>query len=175
MATIAEVNWWRATEIPLTESDWRNIILYCSGSNEVWDWKNSIYFIRLGPPYQIAYDKDDSPLIYIGRGSIAQRWSSHRQWLEPLGRTLPNARYEVWAFDDARCIDIEANALNLFLDAYGRIPLANRNRPGSTKVKYVYDNMFTQVAAGDRRYWWSIRPTHPDVQEYYDRGRSKDD
>src|SRR5258708_7653055 len=103
MSHLSFKDWWKACEIPLVETDWRNIKLYCTDANDVWDGSNCVYFIRLGPPYQIAYGNDDeshSPLIYIGQGSIKQRWPGHRGWLAALGRWLPGARYEVWVIEN---------------------------------------------------------------------------
>lgn len=169
MAAILIKRWWKATEIPLVETGWRNIKLYCADTEDVWDWDNCTYFVRLSPPYQIAYDKADSPLIYVGKGAIKQRWSQHRVWLEALGRWLPGARYEVWLFQDDRCEEIESDALDLFRESYGRLPLANR-KAGTSVRKHTYDDSLYQVAEADRRYWWALRPTQPSVKEYFDKG-----
>lgn len=172
MATISVQKWWKAHEIPLVETDWRNIRLYCDDNDDVWNWNQCVYFIRLAPPYQIAYGNDDkfhSPLIYVGKSAIRQRWSEHRVWMEALGRWLPGARYEVWLFQHALCKGIESDALLLFRENYGRLPLANR-RSEEPVQKHSYDDSFYQVAKADRRYWWALRPTQADVEEYFDKG-----
>jgi hypothetical protein len=171
LAIISIKKWWKATEIPLAETDWRNIKLYCAETQDVWDWTNCVYFVRLSPPFQIAYGKGDSPLIYIGRGAIKQRWSKHRtNWMNPLGRWLPGARYEVWLFEDDRNTEIETDGLSLFSESYGRLPLANKQGSGAWVRKHNYDESFTQVAEADRRYWWALRPTQADVRTYFDTG-----
>jgi hypothetical protein len=173
MAKIHVEKWWKATEIPLVETDWRNIKLYCKDAGDFWNWSNCVYFIRLGPPYQIAYGGDEesnSPLIYIGKGKIGQRWGGHRNWLEALGRWLPGGRYEMLVFQNDLCNEIESDLLTLFPRHYGRLPLANR-KGGAGAQKHTYDDNDLETAAGaDRRYWWALRPTQPDVQEYYEKG-----
>jgi hypothetical protein len=174
MAKISVENWWRAHEIPLVETDWRNIKLYCGNTEDVWNWSHCVYFVRLAPPFQIAYGNNDafhSPLVYIGKGSIRQRWGHHcKTWLRPLGHWLPGARYELWAFDNDRYDEIESDALLLFREKFDRLPLANRRREQALQI-HEYDESFYQVAApGDRRYWWALRPTQPDVKEYFDSG-----
>jgi hypothetical protein len=172
MVDITIKKWWKACGIPLAETDWRNIRLYSSENEDVWKWTQCIYFIRLAPPFQIAYgpnDESNSPLIYIGKGAIKQRWAEHTKWISDLGHWLPGARYEVWLFQHPLCAEIESDALWLFRQAFGRLPLANRRRENSRK-KHEYDKNLHQVSEHDRRYWWALRPTQKDVKEYFDRG-----
>jgi hypothetical protein len=100
MAKVSGLKWWKACEIPLVETEWRNIKLYCSGNDDCWNWNKCVYFIRLAPPFMIAYgdqEEFDSPLIYIGRtkagsGAIKQRWSAHIFRLVNRTRTLVAGR-----------------------------------------------------------------------------------
>ena len=55
-------------------------------------------------------DAHDSPLIYIGKGTISQRWGTHREWLDALARRLPGARYEVLVFQNNLCNEIESTS-----------------------------------------------------------------
>jgi hypothetical protein len=86
MAHIERADWWKAKEIPLVETDWRNIRLYCEQRENPFDRDRCLYVVRLAPPYAITYGDDErhevtSPLLYVGSGSIQQRWSTHREWL----------------------------------------------------------------------------------------------
>jgi hypothetical protein len=130
------------------------------------------YFIRLSPPYMIAYgdsDEVDSPLIYIGSGAVRQRWAGHRVWIGALGRWLPGARYEFWIWQHDLYKEIESDALLLFRERYGRLPLANL-KGGTSAQNHSYDDTLYQVAEADCRYWWALRPTQPDVEEYFEKG-----
>jgi hypothetical protein len=172
MATISVKRWWKACEIPLAETNWSNIKLYCADGNECWEWTECVYFIRLAPPYMIAYgdtEESDSPLIYIGSGAVRQRWGGHRKWMNPLGRWLPGGRYEFWMFQNELYKEIESDVLALFREKYGRLPLANL-RGGASDQEHSYDDTLYQVADADRRYWWALRPTQPDVKEYFETG-----
>jgi hypothetical protein len=170
LAIISNIRWWKATEIPLAEPGWHNIKRYCAETQDVWDLTHCVYFVRLSPPFQIAYGEDDSPLIYIGMGAIKQRWSDHRtNWMNPLGRWLPGARYEVWLFQDTRCAEIEADSLSLFREKYGRLPLANKIG-GKSERMHHYDESLKKVARPDPRYWWALRPTQPAVIKYFEKG-----
>ena len=169
------LDWWKATEIPLSESEWRNVKLYCD-KDTYWDTSSKcVYVICLSPPFAVCYDKGDSPIIYIGRTqngkTFRQRWKSHiATWINPLGRFLPGGRYEMRVLEDHRYKAIESDFLFLFRESYGRLPLANL-QGGDKKVKHGYDQKeLDELAIRDRRYWWAIRPRQQDVKDYFDRG-----
>jgi hypothetical protein len=82
---------------------------------------------------------------------------------------LPGGRYEFWVFKHELYEEIESDALVLFRKNYGRIPLANRKREASVQ-KHSYDETLYQVAEPDHRYWWAMRPTRPEVTEYFEKG-----
>jgi hypothetical protein len=172
MAAFSVEKWWKACEIPLVETDWRNIKLYCTETDACWDWNQCIYFIRLSPPYMIACgdsDEGDSPLIYIGSGAVRQRWGGHRAWMGALGRWLPGGRYEFWIWQHDLYKEIESDALLIFRERYRRLPLANL-KSGTSAQNHSYDDTLYQVGEADRRYWWALRPTQPDVKVYFEKG-----
>jgi hypothetical protein len=121
-------SWWKAKEIPLLEADWRNIRIYCEQEVNPFDWHRCLYIVRIAPPFTIVYGDNcelSSPLVYVGSGHIAKRWSSHRDWLYELGHAIPGGRYEVWVCQP-RCQkpqafyeDIEADILTLFRNKSG--------------------------------------------------------
>jgi hypothetical protein len=86
-----------------------------------------------------------------------------------LTRWLPGGRYEFWVFQHDLYTDIESDALGLFRETCEKLPLANR-RGGSLVQKHKYDDTLYAVAEQDRRYWWAIRPTTPEVAEYFEKG-----
>jgi len=65
------VKWWKASEIPLGETEWKNVELYCH--QEMPQGVPGVYFIRLSPPFTIRYGTDeeyDTPLIYFEKGAL---------------------------------------------------------------------------------------------------------
>lgn len=165
-----EINpWWSATEIPLTEDDWRSIRRYCNEDDDPLSWDRCVYLFRLSPPFCICYGDDcdlESPLIYVGSGSIRHRWGQHRNWLAELGRELPGARYEVRVCRPrARnnfevYADVEADILRDFSDrSQGWKPLWNKRTERHQRVHSYGDGFFEFVTQSDRRYKWSMYPT----------------
>ena len=176
MATVVSVNWWKACEVPLAETEWKNIKLYCN--RELPAHVKGIYFIRLAPPFMIRYGSDeefDTPLIYVGCGKdVKMCWDRHRRnWLPGLGGWLPGGRYEFWGFEHKDYKNIEQDALFKFKDEYGRLPLANRN--GGSDKNLSYNEAFHEVVKGDSRYWWAISPIQPIVREYLKTGELEAD
>jgi hypothetical protein len=169
MALVTVEKWWKAKEIPLVEINWRNIRLYWQEDDDFWDWTDTVYFIRLSPPFSVLYGKESSPLVYTGSGAIQQRWQSHRDRLYALGESLPGGRYEIWVFRDLRYKEIEADSLLRFQKWTDHLPLMNQ-RVESSSVAHTYSKEFDKAADTDRRYWWSIYPTRPDILEIYETG-----
>jgi hypothetical protein len=172
--TLKLPTWWIAREIPLIENDWRNIQLYCKDPQAAWQWNDSFYLIRLSPPFAIRYAENSaSPLLYIGSGTVKQRWSSHRWWLERLGYYLPGARYEVWITHHPEYKRVEADALSIFLKDKKRLPLMNRKLESAKAGNSSdYDrDYYDEFARADRRYYWSLEPSQKDIKEYFEKGK----
>jgi hypothetical protein len=178
---MAHINltWWKALEIPLSESDWRNVKLYCALDTNWESDKEYVYVIRLSPPFAIHYERADTPIIYIGRAhnasSVKQRWNSHiANWIKPLGRWLPGGRYDMWVLEDHRYKEIESDFLTLFKQEFGRLPLANfQGGVPDGIVRHTYDEGELgglADATSDRRYWWALTPLQADVKAYFDKG-----
>jgi hypothetical protein len=171
MAKVSVSKWWKATEIPLVETEWRNIKLYCSDNEDCWNWTQCVYFIRLAPPYMIAYGDGDlnSPLIYVGSGALKQRWREHRDWMRELGHWLPGGRYEIWALNHPLYVEIESDALFYFRNICHRLPLVNAKGGGKNQT-HSYDDGFTQVYDSDRRHWWALRPIRKELKDAFEKG-----
>ncbi len=184
MTHFSELRWWKATEIPLADTDWRNIRLYCKnqGTGDPWSWTRCVYCIRLAPPFAIHYEDDDerrclvSPLIYIGSGSIKQRWSSHREWLGELAYALPGARYEVWVCQPRvknapyAYKGVEGYLLTTFQKQCGFLPLRNRKIQGHPEHYGFNKEIFDEMAGDDRRFTWAIWPQRGPLERWYYKG-----
>lgn len=181
MEDVELMEWWKAREMPLLETDWRNIKLYCESEENPFEWTRCVYVIRLAPPFCIAYGDDseiESPLIYVGSGSISQRWSDHRDWLYELGHTIPGGRYEVWVCQPRTQKNytfyeqIEADILDFFRNKTGYLPLRNLKLEGDTGRHTYADGFFDEIIKPDRRYAWAIYPRLGQIREYYEKGSS---
>ena len=180
MAHVTIDEWWKAQEIPLVEINWRNIKRYCGERSDAFDWERCVYFFRLSPPLLIAYGEDgdlESPLLYVGSGTLSQRWSTHRAWLRQLGQLIPGGRYEVSVCrprlqrTESFYKDIEADIINEFHSKTGYYPLRNRRREKAPR-KHTYEpDFFGRIFQGDRRYFWAIYPTENNIlKDSYYRG-----
>jgi hypothetical protein len=176
MAHVKLQEWWHAREIPLGETKWPNIKLYFHEDGAAREWTRCVYFIRLAPPYAVVYGDDcqlESPLVYVGSGSIKQRWGAHRVWLKQLGDAIPGGRYEVWVSQPRlqRRLefykDIEADIIGEFRRRTGFLPFFNRSTP-STKRQHTYDaGFFDSMFKSDRRYGWAIYPRQGPLSAAY--------
>ena len=182
MPEINDIKWWKATEIPLSESDWRNIRLYSDSDSGInpFEWERCVYCIRLSPPFAIHYGdtkKEEliSPLVYVGSGSIAQRWSNHREWLTYLGYTIPGGRYEVWVCkprvknSDEAYAGVEGHLLTKFREKTDYLPLRNKKVQSANKRHTYGDNIYNEIVKADRRYIWAIWPRSGDLNEMYNK------
>jgi hypothetical protein len=177
MVDIEIDSWWKATEIPLIETDWRNIRIYCDQEVNPFKWKRCLYLVRLSPPFSIVYGDEcqlNSPLVYVGQGNIESRWSNHRNWLLELGHAIPGGRYEVWVCQP-RCRnnrvlykDIEADILVQFkAKSDGFLPLRNQRIEGTPRKHEYAKGFFDDVIKSDRRYLWGIYPIRGAVESWY--------
>lgn len=180
MDDVEHMEWWKAREMPLLETDWRNIKLYCESDENPFEWERCVYVIRLAPPFCIAYGEGtkiiESPLIYVGSGALNQRWSYHREWLYELGHTIPGGRYEVWVCrpkcrkNPSFYEQIEADILDYFRTNTDYLPLRNLKLEGNTGRHTYVDGFFNEIIKPDRRYSWAIYPRIGQIREYYEKG-----
>jgi hypothetical protein len=139
-----------------------------------------VCFIRLSPPFSIAYGDSwyESPLIYVGSGDFKTRWKSHRNWLAQLGHSLPSGRYEIWFCRPTRkgpkagkfYKDVEADVLQWFRDHTEHLPFWNK-KVEKPKNKNEYDkNFFASVSGSDSRYHWVMYPRTTTLKKIYEKG-----
>jgi hypothetical protein len=171
MANVVVPEWWRAQEIPLTEISFPKVKRYFHQALPNNVLKSCVYVVRLSPPYAFAYGDDcevESPLIYVGSGNFRQRWKSHTKWLQTLGLTLPNGRYELWFCQPTRKgpngtqfhKDVEADILQWFNKnrKVGYLPFANKKLEKPKGTNSYAKNFFEPLVKTDSRYHWSIYP-----------------
>jgi hypothetical protein len=184
MAHVTIDEWWRATEIPLIDTDWRNIRIYCQQQEtDPFDWERCLYIVRLSPPYSIAYGPNcelESPLLYVGSGTLRDRWSTHREWLYELGHAIPGGRYEVLAArpraqnNAAFYKDIADILVNVRETAFC-LPLRNLRIEGTPRRHTYEDGFFSGIYKADRRYLWSMYPLRGDLKAMYCKGDADTD
>ncbi|WP_339163482.1 hypothetical protein [Methylobacterium bullatum] len=134
--------------------------------------KRSVYIVRLRGSFLIAYQKNFSPVLYIGRGDAPKRLASHlKSWLLHVHKfgsdttvevqiilPLRQGRKDFYKYVEGRLL--QQHALN-----NGCIPLFNARR----EIKYGKDIDYNQtheklfrklikIGSGNRP-WWAIQPT----------------
>ena len=186
MANISNVEWWKAQEIPLTETVFTKVRKYFHKELPSASLKSCVYIIRLSPPFSVVYGQNcevESPLIYVGSGNLIKRWGSHRKWLKDLGIALPGARYELWFCQPTRkgpgaatsYKDVEADILQWFNHnrTVEYLPLANKKLEKPKNQNSYPDNFYNKIVGLDTRYHWAIYPTrNPISNMYYKGGKS---
>lgn len=125
-----------------------------------------VYVIRMLRPYQIAYPKRASPVLYIGEGNTRIRLTSHfKGWLTTFGNDFPSASVEVMYIEPRRrnnpkahC-DVEADLLCHFDQFYGTIPLFNSQMEYHNRDHSYPKDFFRVLGPGSGRgYKWAITP-----------------
>ncbi|HET6905358.1 MAG TPA: hypothetical protein VFH52_00240 [Rhodanobacteraceae bacterium] len=135
-----------------------------------------VYVVRLKGGVAIDYEKDFSPVIYIGEGNAAYRLHTHASWIAELLVAVPNAEIEVRVADCVRANDtklcryVEADMIARFLKKYGCLPWFNRQRESKHEGRRTYTrdvvkefNQRIGKVQGSN-YIWAIRPTHNNKQ-----------
>jgi hypothetical protein len=186
MAEVVIPVWWKAQEIPLTETSFPMVKKYFHQVLPKGSLTSCVYIVRLSAPYSFVYGEDcevESPLIYVGSGNLKQRWKSHTKWLQTLGLTLPGGRYELWFCQPKRkgpeagkfYKDVEADILQWFNknQKVGYLPFANKKLE-KPKGKNSYEkNFFERLVQTDSRYHWAIYPRTNPLWNTYSKGGGK--
>lgn len=127
----------------------------------------ALYVVRLCPPFIIAYEKKNSPAIYIGRGHFQERITAHlKNWIHPLSKDIPNLKIEILTcqprarrnYDAFK--NVEADMLWEFEQEFGRKPLKNKVGGAEHHHVHVYNNKSRIWQDGQgKKYKWALRPT----------------
>ena len=128
-----------------------------------------VYVISLTDNIFVDYGEDGiSPIIYIGRGRIRDRLSSHFQgFLFDFSRTLNDVNFKIYmGTATARgpgetFVDAEYSLIEYFDKTYGRKPLLNSNSGTKTSRKHRWQEGWNSPLKNTgklRACQWIIRP-----------------
>jgi hypothetical protein len=137
-----------------------------------------VYVIRITGSFMIAYDKCDSPVLYIGRGQAFWRVAMHiKRWAKDVRNFGHDCGLEFRFMLPARrnrpdyFKNVEADLIKMFVKKNGDLPFYNKCRERSFEGKIPYsvnqERMFRRnlgVGQG-RRFRWAIKPT-PGNRDY---------
>lgn len=136
------------------------------------DLKRCVYVIRMVGDFTVAYPKDYSPVLYIGRGDASVRLGQHlRNWLSEVRTFGREVRIEVRICRPRRRARadlfkfVEARLIRDFQKANGAIPFFNSRREnkfetGARFTKTDEKRFRAAIGLGKRTPpTWAIQPT----------------
>lgn len=153
----------------------RNAILYTI--SDCWaehEWPSSlsevtqgIYIITLADNLSIDYNGLPSPVMYIGRGQILKRISSHlKEWVRYFSESLQGISFDIWMTEiKVRGLveafkDVETDLLSYFYEKFSRYPIQCSQGGRSHEREHEYNKEWnkplwnpTNINNG-----WSIKP-----------------
>ena len=126
---------------------------------------HSVYVIRLTGIFAVQYNKEISPVIYIGEGHFRGRLSRHRIWLRKLDKLFAETPLEVKfchptdSNDSPRNQELEAHLLQQFKKRFGELPIQNKQEHKlATGFSFAKANTGHILGPGaGRKYKWAIR------------------
>lgn len=142
-----------------------------------------VYVIRLKGSFLVAYPRNSSPVLYIGRGVAQQRITAHlKNWLHHVSNFGIKTAIEIRIVHPKRQNRadffkyVEAQLIADHADRYGALPLFNSKREWSYEACTFSQDEQKQlsrligVGSGNRP-WWSIKPEAAnDFRDLYLRG-----
>jgi hypothetical protein len=166
--------------IPTQHWEWidnkiRNSILYeISDCWEKDEWSTSlyevnqgIYVINLADNLYLDYDGNPSPVMYIGRGQIMKRISSHlKNWIRNFSESLQGISFNIWMTEikvrglvDA-FLDVETDLLDYFYDKFNSFPIQNTINGRNHYSEHEYNREWNKPLwnPSNIKNGWSIQP-----------------
>mgnify|MGYP003377418736 CR=1 FL=1 len=125
----------------------------------------SVYVIRLSGPFLINYPKKPSPVLYIGKGHLRNRLSSHRTWIQNFYNHLKEAQFEVrYCLPRVRNNlgiekEVEAHLIHRFIGRYGMLPINNKVLSNTkTNIRHQFTpanslEMAISIGSGNKPHW----------------------
>lgn len=131
-----------------------------------------VYVVRMTGEFIIAYEKRNSPVLYIGRGNGSQRLAAHlKNWLHEVRGFGTDVGVEVRVASPRRqkretyYKNVEADLLQDFAKLHGSLPFFNKQfeRTHQGKADHGPANMKAMRSAiligKGNRPRWALKPT----------------
>ena len=127
---------------------------------------HAVYVIRISRPYSFLYPKSHSPVVYIGKGQVQKRLTSHlKKWLLRLSQDLHDLEIEVCVcsprarWHGQLCEEVEADLLFRFEKEFGSVPVRNL-RMEYAKYSHIYDTKELSILkpGSGKGYIWGLTP-----------------
>ena len=170
--TLAEDDQWNWIEKKIQN----NILKYLA---EIWEKKEEertsrfssvkqgVYVITLANNLSIDYYGMPSQVIYIGRGQLRSRISSHLQdWIHDFTYSLQDISFEIWMTEvkvpgsKNAFKEVEADLLAYFYERYESYPIQNSKSGDVHEKRHDYNNEWNNPLRNpkDIQSGWSIKP-----------------
>jgi len=134
--------------------------------------KRAVYVIRMTGDFVIAYEKRNSPVLYIGRGNCSQRLAAHlKNWLHEVRGFGSKVGLEIRVASPRRqkredyFKNVEADLLLDFAKEHGALPFFNKRYEHSFQKKCVHrpedkKKMRSAILIGSgNKPLWALKPT----------------
>lgn len=132
----------------------------------------AVYVIRMTGDFVIAYEKRNSPVLYIGRGNCGQRLASHlKNWLHEVRGFGNGVGLEIRVASPRRqkrkdyFKNVEADLLRDFAKEHGSLPFFNKKYERSFQSKCTHapedrNAMRSAILIGSgNKPQWALKPT----------------
>ena len=132
----------------------------------------SVYVIRMTGDFVIAYEKRNSPVLYIGRGNCAQRLAAHlKNWLHEVRSFGSEVGLDIRVASPRRqkrenyFKNVEADLLRDFAKEHGALPFFNKRFERTFQGKCHHGlearkEMRSAILIGrGNRPRWALKPT----------------
>ena len=129
--------------------------------------KQGVYVITLGENISIDYNGKPSQVMYIGRGKLNRRISSHlKHWIKIFSASLQDISFNVWLTEvkvkgsPNAYKNLESDLINYFERKYGVIPLNNLKNGDYHSREHNYNNEWKKPLINPRNIHsgWCIKP-----------------
>ncbi len=167
---ISEENWeWIDSKIRLRilndlKEQWNDIE---DGANRFLKVKRGVYVITLAQNISIDYSGHPSQVIYIGRGNLRSRISSHlRNWIRYFSESLQDISFNIWLTEirvkgsPNAFKDLEYDLLDEFFNRYGELPIQNTKYGDNFGREHEYNMEWRAPLNNPRNIHngWTIKP-----------------
>jgi hypothetical protein len=140
---------------------------HTEGNQALSDVIQGVYVITLSDNLSINYKECPSKVIYVGRGKIRSRITSHlKYWIRYLSDSLQDIALDIWMAEIRvngnrnAFKEVETDLLNFFYEKYRCYPLQNKKAGDYHEKNHEYcsDWNLPLRNRSNIQYGWSIMP-----------------
>lgn len=129
--------------------------------------RKGVYVITLASNIAIDYGGQHSQVLYIGRGTIKQRFSEHlKRWIPAIANSIYDFGLHFWMTEvkkpgNAEAFkEVESDLIGAFREEYKTLPLQNSKNGDRHEKYHSYENGWKRpfYKGPGLKHGWAIRP-----------------